>query len=108
MLRLIAKLIGMLALIFAVITGVLDLTRSIANSSMTITPLGLEWKDFHIASLQYFQVGTERHLGLPWLWENVFQNILLMPSWLVFFVLALIFLWIGRKRKRHWQKRFGK
>lgn len=108
MLRLLFKSLGLLALVMAVITAVLDLTRSIANSNLTITALGEEWVNFSIASLQNFQVGVERHLGLPWLWENVIQFILLQPSWLVFSVLALIFLWVGRKRKRHWQERFGR
>lgn len=108
MLRIIAKLIGFIALALALISAVLDLTRSIANSQLTITAFGQEWSKFHVPSLQYFQVGIERHLGLPWLWENVVQNILLSPSWLVLFILAIIFLWLGRKRKRHWQERFGK
>ncbi len=108
MLRLLLKSTGMLALVMAVITGVLDLTRTIANSKLTITALGEEWVNFSIASLQNFQVGVERHLGLPWIWENVIQVILLQPSWLVFSVLALMFLWLGRKRKRHWQERFGR
>ncbi|MDJ0613942.1 MAG: hypothetical protein QNJ29_09700 [Rhizobiaceae bacterium] len=95
-------------MVLALITAVLDLTRSIANSEATVTALGLQWRDFNVASLQYFQVGIERHLGLPWLWENVIQTILLQPSWLVFFVLSIMFLWMGRRQKRHWQTRFGK
>lgn len=108
MLRLIAKAIGMLALVIAVITAVLDLTRSIANSALTINKFGQDWASFDVSSLQYLQVGIERHLGLPWIWTYGVQNILLMPTWLVFLVLAIIFLWMGRKRKRHWQERFGR
>lgn len=108
MLRMILNVVGMLSLVMAVITAVLDLTRSIANSAFTTTALGLEWSEFHVASLQYLQVGIERHLGLPWLWSVVFQNILLLPSWIVFFVLALLFLWLGRRPERRWQKRFGR
>lgn len=108
MLRLIIKIFGVLFMVLALITAVLDLTRSIANSAITITPLGLQWRDFSVTSLQYFQVGVERHLGFPWLWANVIQEILLAPGWLVFFVLSIMFLWLGRRRKRHWQTRFGK
>ncbi|MEM9332888.1 MAG: hypothetical protein AAGA53_16320 [Pseudomonadota bacterium] len=108
MIRLIAKLTGMLFLVLAVITAVLDLTRTIANSSLTMTALGEEWFKFNSASLNSFQVGIERHLGLPWLWSSVVQNILLLPSWVVFFVLALLILWLARRPERRWQKRFGR
>ena len=108
MLRMILNIAGMISLVMAVITAVLDLTRSIANSALTTTALGLEWSEFHVASLQYLQVGIERHLGLPWLWSAIFQNILLLPSWIVFLVLALLFLWLGRRPERRWQRRFGR
>ncbi|MEL7428607.1 MAG: hypothetical protein AAFN43_01285 [Pseudomonadota bacterium] len=107
MLRLITKMIGIVLLVFAVIAAVLDLTRSIANSAMTITALGQDWADFNRESLLLLQPAVERYLH-PFFWDPVIQNILLMPSWLVFFVLALIFLWMGRKRRRNWQERFGK
>lgn len=107
MLKFFAKLIGFIALAMTVITAILDLTRSIANSAMTITPLGLEWFNFHLPSLNGFQVGIERKLGAPWLWENVIQNILLAPSWVVFGALAIIFLWMGRRKERRWRQRFG-
>ena len=107
MLRLFAKFIGLIALALTVITAILDITRSIANSALTITALGLEWSQFHVPSLQNFQVGIQRKLGAPWLWESVIQNILLAPSWLVFAVIAIIFLWFSRRKDRRWRKRFG-
>ncbi len=107
MLKTIIKLTGIIALAMTVITAILDLTRSIANSAVTITPLGLEWFNFHLPSLNGFQVGVQRKLGMPWLWESVIQNILLAPSWLVFGAMAIIFLWFGRRKERHWRQRFG-
>ena len=108
MLRFLVKTLGMFLLALAVITAVLDLTRSVANSHVVVTALGLEWRDFHVDSLQYFQVGIERHLGLSWLWSGVLQNILLMPSWLVFFILSVIFFLMSRAPNRRWQKKFGR
>lgn len=108
MLRLVLNTIGLFLLALALITAILDLTRSVANSQVIFTALGLEWRNFHVESLQYVQVGLERHLGLAWLWSNVVQNILLLPSWVVFTVLALLFLWFGYKPERNWQKRFGR
>jgi len=107
MIRAVVRFIGLLFLVLAVITAVLDLTRTIANSALTMTALGLEWFQFHSASLNNFQVGIERHLGAPWLW-SIIQNILLLPSWGVFFVLALLFFFLGRRPERRWQKRFGR
>lgn len=91
----------------AVITAVLDITRSIANSALSIKPLGQQWFEFDVSSLNNFQVGIERKLGLPWVWENIIQNILLAPSWAVLGVLSLLFLWLGRRSKSTWRKRFG-
>jgi len=107
MLKFIAKLIGFIALAMTVITAILDLTRSIANSAMTVTPLGVEWSDFHTPSLGAFQVGIQRHLGIPSFWDYIVIPILLTPSWLVFGVIAIIFLWIGRQKNRRWRQRFG-
>ena len=106
MLRLLVKLIGIIMLVMAVVTAVLDLTRTIANSELTITPLGQNWAEFNRESLLLFQPAVERYVH-PFFWDPIIQNILLMPSWLVFFVLSVIFLWLGRTRRRSWQERFG-
>lgn len=107
MFRLLMKTIGMFLLALALITAVLDLTRSVANSELVFTAMGLEWRNFDVESLQYFQVGIERHLGLPWLW-SIFQSILLLPSWIVLSAVALLFFWAGHKPGRKWQRRFGR
>lgn len=107
MFRTLSRFIGLLALAMAVITAVLDLTRSIANSAITITALGLEWREFHVPSLNGFQVGIQRHLNAPWIWDYLVVPILLTPSWVVFMVFAIIFLWMGRRKDRRWKQRFG-
>ena len=108
MLRLIVNTLGLFLLALALITAVLDLTRSVANSQIVFTALGLEWRNFHVESLQYVQVGLERHLGLSWLWTNVVLRLLLFPSWAVFTALAMLMFWFGYKPDRNWQKRFGR
>ena len=107
MLKPIVKLFGILALALSVITAILDITRTIANSALTITPLGKEWFDFHVPSLNGFQVGVQRKLGMPWLWDFLIVPVLQAPSWLVFAVFAILFLWLGRRRERRWRQRFG-
>jgi len=101
------NLLAIVSLVLSLITAILDLTKSIADSAFTITPLGKVWFDFHNGSLNALQVGIQRKLNIPWLWDSVFVNILQMPAWLVFVILAVILFWLGRKSKTNWRKRFG-
>jgi hypothetical protein len=107
MLRIIAKLFGLIALAMTVITAVLDLTRSIANSALTITALGEEWSSIHANSLIGFQGVIEKNIGSPWIFNALVIPILSVPSWLVFGILAIVFLWLGRRKERRWRQRFG-
>ena len=106
MLKSFAKFLGLLTLALSVITMVLDLTRSIANSELTITPLGREWFDFSASSLNFSQAIVQRYLH-PFLWDPIIIAVLKAPSWFVFAILAIIFLWLGSRREKGWQKRFG-
>lgn len=107
MLRKLSQLLGFASLALAVITAVLDLTRSIADTSIVIVPLGKVWFDFSPSSLNLAQALTQRYIS-PLLWDPVILNILLMPAWLVFLVLSALFLFLGRNRQQNWQRRFGK
>jgi len=107
MIRLLVKFFGVIFMVLALITAILDLTRSIANSAITITPLGQEWFNFSRDSLSIAQSFIQRYLH-PAIWDPFIQFLLLRPSWLVLFGFSIIFLWMGRRRKRHWQTRFGK
>ena len=107
MLRFFVKSIGLLALVLAVITAVLDLTRSIANSAFTTTALGENWASFHRESLLLLEPAVSRYLH-PFVWNPIMQGILSLPGWFVFLVLGLIFLWLGRRRQGTWHERFGR
>jgi len=106
MFRIFSKTIGFIALALTVITAILDLTRSIANSALTITTLGEQWVSIHLDSLLLLQPAIERHVH-PFLWNPLIQNILLAPSWLVFGTIAILFLWFGRRKERRWRQGFG-
>ncbi len=107
MLKLLSKLLGLVCLALSVILAILDLTSSIADSKIVLTALGQQWAAVNTTSLQYLQVGIERKLGLPWLWNGIFIPLLQMPGWLVFGILALVFLWLGRSPDRRLRKRLG-
>ena len=107
MFKSILRLLGLFSLALAVITAVLDVTRTIADSAPVITPLGTDWFNFSPSSLNLSQAIIQRYVH-PVLWDPVFVKILLMPSWSVFAVLAALLLWFGKPRERRWQNRFGK
>lgn len=96
----------MVALALAVITAVLDVTRTIADSAVVITPLGKEWYQFSPSGLNNAQALVQRHIH-PLLWDPIIINILLLPSWMVFAVFAALLLWCGKVRQKRWQSRFG-
>jgi hypothetical protein len=98
MLRFLFRLLGLLILAAAFITLIIDGTRSIAASSLKITPLGQYWNDIHSTSLQLLQPAIERHVA-TWLWDPVVLNIITRPAWLVLGILGAVLLLIGRKKK---------
>jgi hypothetical protein len=100
------KLIALLFLLLAVITLVLDITRSIADSKLVMTALGQDWFTYSKSTLNFSQAIVQRYVHAA-LWDPVIQTILLGPSWLVFGVLALIFGFFGRKKRRKWQDHYG-
>ena len=107
MIRLIIKLIGILCLVMMVITVLLDVTKSIANSMIVITTLGEYWAEINRESLLLLQPAVERSLH-PFFWDLIMQNILLSPAWLIFAILGLLLLWLGRSRSQSWHARFGR
>lgn len=93
----IGRFAGLWLLAGALVTLVLDGTRSIAASSIVLTPLGETWFKLHTASLHISQAFVQRYL-LPEIWDPGIQTLLLLPSWVVLGVLGLVFLIVCRKR----------
>ncbi len=106
MIKLLFRIFALLFLGIATITAILDITRSIADSAVVLTPLGQDWFNYSRETLGLLQAGIQRNVH-PVIWDPGIQTILQMPTWLVFGVLALLFALIGRKRKQKWQDRYG-
>jgi hypothetical protein len=105
MLSAIFRLSSFICLAVALVAGVLDLTRSIADRAMVITPLAADWARFSPDSLARVEdMLTKVH---PWLWSPGFETLAAAPSWAVFAALSLIFAAAVRTRKRRWQENFG-
>ena len=98
MFHFIFKILGLIVLALAVVLAVLDITRSITASEITLTPLASTWNSVSRDTLLDF-----RDLVLTWthvyLWDPVLLFILQLPSWLVFWLLAMVFLKLGQRRE---------
>ena len=92
------KILGLFVLALAVVLAVLDLTRSITASEITLTPLASSWNSVSRDTLLSFKdlVLAWTH---PYLWDPVLLFVLQLPSWLVFWLLSMILLKLGQRRE---------
>ena len=74
--RAVLALLGVLALLVAAAAVAAEIANYARSGTLFAKPLGQVWRELHVISLQLFQVGVERKLGLDWLWQNVFQEML--------------------------------
>jgi hypothetical protein len=95
----IIRIIGVWFLLAAVITLVIDATKSLAVNQIIITSLGQQWYEIHRASIEAAQKSIETHIH-PLAWDPFLTALLLWPSWALFALFGVILLWLGRKRKR--------
>ncbi|MCB1422105.1 MAG: hypothetical protein KDJ69_06485 [Nitratireductor sp.] len=106
MLKSLFRILALFALALALVTAVLDITRSIADSAVVMTPLGVDWFNLSPSTLNLAQATIQRYVH-PYIWDPVIQTILLAPSWVVFAILWLLFSLAGRQRKLRLQDRYG-
>jgi hypothetical protein len=95
----IARALGLFSLAITLATAVMDITKSIGASDIVWTSLGATWVNISITSIQAAQGAIQGYVH-PFLWDPVIQWVLLWPTWLVFAVLAVILLLLGRPRHR--------
>jgi hypothetical protein len=103
MIRLFFRIIALLSLAGAVVAAVVDSSRSIAASALSLTSFGEVWSGFAPASLGKMQEFGPQYLGAP-VWGFVSDFVLAMPAVAILMALALLFYAIGYKR----QSRFGR
>jgi hypothetical protein len=95
----IIRIIGVWFLLAAVVTLVIDATKSLAVNQLVITSLGQQWYEIHKTSLESAQKSIEQHVH-PLVWDPVMTALLLWPSWALFALVGIVLLWLGRSRKR--------
>ena len=84
-------------LALAVVLAVLDLTRSVAGSSLVMTSLDAAWTGVSPASRATAETSVTTTLGATgW---SALALLLQLPGWLVVLAASILLLWLGRKRR---------
>jgi len=92
MLRFIARLLGLLALAGAFASLIIDGTRSIAGSQISLTSLG----GLLTSKLPAFEK-TIAHIH-PLLWDPATVWLLRLPVWVALGAVGLLLMWLARRR----------
>ena len=103
MIRLFFRFIALLALAGTVVAAVVDASRSIAASTLSLTSFGEIWSGFAPDSLGKMQELGAQYLGESF-WGAASNFVLAMPAVAILMVFALLFYAIGYKR----QSRYGR
>ena len=98
MIRSLLRFIGVIFLAAAFILLVYDGAKSIADSRMYIYKLGQLWTDVHTSSMQAAQAKIQASLPAQ-VWDPVITTLLNQPGWLVFGIIGILFILMGRRRK---------
>ncbi|MCX5513014.1 hypothetical protein C3941_01965 [Kaistia algarum] len=99
MFRFLVRLAGLFAIAGAVIALVVDGTKSIAASTLTVTPLGQAWFAFDPSSLAAAQAAVASHVEVyvgSWVWYPLIQFLLTLPVWLFFGAVGALLVIAGK------------
>jgi hypothetical protein len=106
MISILSRIIGIALIGAALVAAVIDGTKSIAGSQLTITTLGQTWFGLSRTSLTAFQglvrQNVEPFLG-GWLWDPVVQGFLSLPTWAAAGLVGALLIWAsepGYRRRR--------
>jgi len=106
MLRGLFRIAGLLTLAAALVAGVLDLTRSIADQAPVLTSFMADWQRLSPGTLEASQRAVSDFLH-PWFWSPVATGVLSLPTWALLGALALVFGALSSRRRRRWQESYG-
>ena len=102
MIGFIARFVGLWLIAGALVALVVDGTKTIAASELTVTAFGKAWYDLSpttlMAAQMFVQQTVETYIG-HWLWDPLIQWILMLPAWLVLGLLGAWLVYAGRKRR---------
>ena len=105
MLKAIFRAVSLVCLAVALVSAVLDVTRSIADSAVVMTPLHVDWARFSPGSLDLMRTFLEQYVH-AYAWDPIFVTLLTAPTWLIFVLFSILFGVAARRRPRRWQENF--
>ncbi len=97
MLRFLLRFIGLCLLATAFVFFVYDGTKSIANQGMFYSRFGDVWAIADQNSIDHVQEWLKQKA--VWAWDPYGQAIFNLPIWVVFAVVAMVLILLGRKKK---------
>ena len=102
MIGFLSRFVGLWFIAGGLVALVIDATKTIAASALTMTPLGMAWYSLAPTTLisvqEFVQQRIEPYVG-NWLWDPVIQWILLLPTWVVFGAFGFLLTYLGRRRR---------
>jgi hypothetical protein len=96
MFRFLARLVGLVLVGAGFVGLVIDGTRSLANGTLSFTPLGELAYELFPTRFPLIEPAVTRHVH-PLLWDPVLLNFFLLPASVVAIVLGLLLLWLGQR-----------
>lgn len=84
------KILGWALFLIGVAVAGYEVISGLIGPEYRIVALGELWFKISVKSLNGLQVLVQRHLGIPWLWDNVILHFLKLPAWTIFAVPGLI------------------
>ena len=98
MIRFLLRFVGLMLLALAFIFVVYDGIRSISDGGLLFTRASYVWNVIHDRSLQSFRAAIEQYAGVD-IWKLAVSPILDQPAALVFGVIGVVLIVLGRKKK---------
>ncbi len=93
------RLLANVLLLFAAIALISDATKTWqASSQIVMTPAGQHFQDLSPGVFAGFRAWFERTLP-DYAWQPGMESVLLLPTWALFGGLAILLLWLGRRRQ---------
>ena len=102
MIGFLSRVVGFWFIAGTLVALVIDATKTIAASALTVTQLGPAWYTLSPSTLilvqEFVQRRIEAYVG-GWLWDPLIMWVLMLPTWAVFATLGFLLTYLGRRRR---------
>ncbi len=97
--RFVARVLSLIFLVFAVLTGLVDAIQSVAAGHLVLLPLIETWTENSPDTLAFLQDLSTQYLPAV-VWDTGVSWVLAQPSCAVFLVFSLLFYLAGYRRAK--------